>query len=176
MFYEKGILKTFSKFRGKNKKQSSRCSVNKVFPKTRRKNPVQESLFIKADGLKACNIVRKRLYHRYFCILYVLQNDHENLFVQQPLTITSGMTLFFFSFWRSMRCNFFGGAMLHSKKGINKPVKFCMVMETSWELYLPSGHFNSFKEKEDDDLQCAFSSFIKITLTCFFTSKTGSRK
>ena len=42
-----------------------------VFLKTRnihRKTLVLESLFDKVEGLQACNVIKKRLQHRYFAI------------------------------------------------------------------------------------------------------------
>ena len=34
-------------------------------------------------------------------------------------------------------------------KGIHKPVQFCEVMEIRSEFRLPSGYYESFREKED---------------------------
>ena len=55
------------------KSSHRRCSVKKVFLTFRkfdRKTPVLESLLNKVAGLEACNIIKKRLQHRYFPVKF----------------------------------------------------------------------------------------------------------
>ena len=64
-FYKEVVLKNFSKFRSKHKKQSSKSilskSCSKDFRKIYKKSPVLESLFNKVGGQKTCNLIRKTL-------------------------------------------------------------------------------------------------------------------
>ena len=136
-----------------------------------------ESLFNRADGLKAYNIIRKRLQHRCFCILWILRNSQEGFFAEDLLTTTSEMTLFFF-FFSFLQINelcslkkFIWLANATLDKGIHNPFQFCVVMKISRELHLPSGYYDLLKGKEDN-LWRALLSFVKITnfnMTRFFT-------
>ena len=106
MFYKKGILKTFSKFRGKNKKQSSRCSVNKVFPKTHSKNLSRSPFLLKLTAWRRATLLERDCstgtsvfctFCKIFRRTFLYNNPWQSLLIWHC----------FFSFWRSMRCNFF---------------------------------------------------------------------
>ena len=62
VLYKRSVMKNFSKFTDKHKKQSKgvqRKDVFKNFAKFTEKKPVLEPLFKKVAGLRACNFIKK---------------------------------------------------------------------------------------------------------------------
>ena len=84
----------FTKFKGKDKKQSSGGVLSKRFSWKFRKT--HSKTFV-LEFLRASNNIGMRPYHGCFCILWVLQNFQNSFLAECLLATISDMTLFFFS-------------------------------------------------------------------------------